>query len=77
MTVTADAKKRVTLPLATPGDTFDVQQAGEGKLILTRLEPGDFNPAQVRIEKRGVFSVGVLGHPINDSALKAALADFP
>ena len=77
MTVTADAKQRVILPQARPGDTFDVQLAGEGKLILTRLESGAFNPAQVRIEKRGTFSVGVLDHPINDEALKAALADFP
>ena len=70
-------KKLVILPLARPGDTFDVQLAGEGKLILTRLESGAFNPAQVRIEKRGTFSVGVLDHPINDEALNAALADFP
>ena len=71
----APAGSRASAP--RPGDTFDVQLAGEGKLILTRLEPGDFNPAQGSIEKRGTFSVGVLGHPINDEALKAALADFP
>ena len=65
------------LPLGRPGDTFDVQLAGEGKLILTTLKPGDFNSSQVRIEKRGAFSVGVLDHSINDEALKAASADFP
>lgn len=36
-TTTADKKKRVVLPVARPGDVFDVQQQGEGKLLLVRL----------------------------------------
>ena len=38
-TLTADAKRRVVLPAAKPGDVFDVQSQGEGRLLLVRLEP--------------------------------------
>lgn len=78
MTVVADNKKRVTLRLAKPGDRFDVQVAAEGNYILTKLEPVQpKRAARVRIEKRGQYHVGVLDHPINEDALKEALADFP
>ena len=36
---TADAKRRVVLPAAKPGDVFDIQNQGEGRLLLVRLEP--------------------------------------
>jgi hypothetical protein len=36
---TADAKRRVVLPAARPGDIFDIQNQGEGRLLLVRLEP--------------------------------------
>lgn len=36
-TTTADKKKRVVLPVAHPGDVFDVQQQGEGRVLLVRL----------------------------------------
>ena len=78
MTVVADNKKRVTLRLAKPGDRFDVQISPGGKFILTKLEPvRETPPAKERIEKRGQYHVGVLDRPINEEALKEALADFP
>ena len=78
MTVVADNKKRVTLRLAKPGQRFDVQVCGDGKYILSRLEPiRGARPARVRIEKRGRYSVGVLSAPIDAVALKEALAEFP
>jgi hypothetical protein len=36
---TADTKRRVVLPAAKPGDVFDIQSQGEGRLLLVRLEP--------------------------------------
>jgi hypothetical protein len=39
MTVTTDSRKRVILKPAKPGDRFDVQIAGDGKVILTPLAP--------------------------------------
>jgi hypothetical protein len=77
MTVITDAKKRVVLPSASPGDVFDVQLAGDGRLVLTRLVPVKSKPAKVKIEKRNGYSVGVLEKPIDLAALKEALADFP
>jgi len=78
MTVAADNKERVTLRLANPGDRFDVRVGPEGKFILTKLEPvQETPPADVRIEKRGRYHVGVLDRPINQEALKEALADVP
>jgi len=35
---TVDAKRRVVLPAASPGDVFDIQSQGEGRLLLVRLE---------------------------------------
>jgi len=78
MTVVADNKKRVTLRLAKPGDRFDVQVSTGGKFILTKLEPvRESAPAKVRIQKRGPYHVGVLNRPMDEEALKEALADFP
>jgi bifunctional DNA-binding transcriptional regulator/antitoxin component of YhaV-PrlF toxin-antitoxin module len=34
---TVDAKRRVVLPGASPGDVFDIQSQGEGRLLLVRL----------------------------------------
>jgi len=34
---TADKKKRIVIPVAHPGDVFDVQQQGEGRYLLVRL----------------------------------------
>ena len=37
MTTTTDSKKRVVLPMARPGDVFDVQRHGEGRFVLVHL----------------------------------------
>jgi hypothetical protein len=78
MTVVADSKKRLTIRLAKPGERYDVQADGDGKFILTRLEPiQTAPPAKVKIVKRGEYSVGILNRPINELALREALRDFP
>jgi hypothetical protein len=72
-----DNKKRVTLRLAKPGERFDVQVVSDGNYILTKLEPVQQSAAaKVRIEKRGQYHVGFLDHPINEEALKEAVAEF-
>lgn len=77
MKVIVDAQRRVVLPSATPGDSFEVQASSDGTFILTRTEPAATQLASVRLEKRGEFTVGVLDHPIDEQALKEALAEFP
>ena len=42
---TVDAKQRVILPAAKPGDVFDIQSQGEGRLLLVRLERPKPGPA--------------------------------
>jgi hypothetical protein len=39
-----DAKQRVVLPAAKPGDVFDIQSQGEGRLLLVRLELPKLGP---------------------------------
>ena len=78
MTVTVEANKRVMLPIAEPGERFDLQVSSDGiRIILTRLDDEPARAANVRIEKRRGFSVGVLDEPINEDALKHALHEFP
>ena len=76
MTVIADNKKRVTLP-TKPGERFDLQAVGNDKFILTRLAPVKVRPAKVTLRKKDGFTVGELDHPIDEAALKEALAEFP
>lgn len=37
MTTKADAKRRIVLPEAEPGDIYDVQKRGVGQYLLVRL----------------------------------------
>lgn len=41
---TVDAQRRVVLPAAKPGDVFDIQIQGEGRLLLVRLERPEPGP---------------------------------
>ncbi len=77
MTVITDNKCRVVLPMAKPGELYDVQFSDRGKLMLTKLEPVESRPAKVRIVKRDGFTVGVLNQPINEASILDALSDFP
>ena len=76
MTVIADNKKRVVLTQAKPGDRFDVQVSGSG-YVLRKLEPVQSKPAKVRFIKRDGYTVATADQPINEDALREALADFP
>jgi hypothetical protein len=45
MTTKADSKKRVVLPGASPGDVYDVQEQGQGRYLLVRLQRPEPNAA--------------------------------
>jgi bifunctional DNA-binding transcriptional regulator/antitoxin component of YhaV-PrlF toxin-antitoxin module len=77
MTITADAKKRVRLGLAKPGDRFDVQVTGDGAFILRRLEPVKENLSQSRLVKEGKFLVIETDGPLDMDAVKQLTAEFP
>jgi hypothetical protein len=38
MTTKADAKRRVVLPGAEPGEVYDVQRRGDGEYLLVKLQ---------------------------------------
>lgn len=44
----ADAKKRIVLHPAKPGDVFDVQPQGEDRILLVRLERPAPGPRMTR-----------------------------
>ena len=79
MTVTADAKRRVILRAAEPGDRFDVQVSHDGTMLLTKLVPvtNMDKPNRVRFIRRNGRTVGVTERPIDVAAVKAVLAEFP
>jgi hypothetical protein len=76
MTVTADAKKRVVLPTANPGDRFDVKVRGHGGLLLTLLEPA--RPRVRLMRERGTgLLLGVSEHDITWAETRKAMDEFP
>lgn len=38
MTTKADAKRRIVLPEAEPGDVYDIQKQRDGRYLLVKLE---------------------------------------
>lgn len=75
-TLTVDAQKRVRIPDAKPRQVFAYENAG-GVVTLTPVEPAQPRPTKVRFEKRNGRTVGVSDQPIDEAAIKAALAEFP
>jgi hypothetical protein len=92
ITVKADDRRRVVLPGAKPSQEFTYLERKNGEVILTpvklakpeehangsaktRRKPGP--PPKVRFEKRGRYTVGVSGRPVDMKAVKELLAEFP
>ena len=76
MTVIADDRKRIVLPDAKPGDRFDIESSNNG-FILRRLQSVESKPANVTVQKREGFSIWETDQPINEQAIREALAEFP
>lgn len=76
-TLTVDDNNRVQLPDVKPYQVFAHEKEADGRIILTPLATEVSKPANVRFEKRGRYTVGVLDREINEEALKEALANFP
>ena len=77
MTAKADERKRLVVPLASPGQVYDVQGNADGSITLSPLKVERRVPQFVRVKKEKGYTVGVLDSPIDEAALKEALADFP
>jgi hypothetical protein len=68
---TADAKRRVVLPAASPGDVFDIQSQGEGRLLLVRLERPKPVPALSMASCLEAIAAAPLRPKMNWDSLKA------
>ena len=77
MTVTADEKMCVLVPTARPGDRFNLQLEGSDRIVLTRIDSPSLPPAKVAFKMKNGYTVGVVGHKIDEQALQQALDEFP
>ena len=59
-TVTADQKRRVTLPEALPGDIFDVKRTPEGNYVLEKLVSQSAPDQRSAAEVRAAMDAGPL-----------------
>lgn len=59
-TATADKKKRVIIPVARPGDIFDVQVEGEEKVVLVRLVKPKGKPRMNRAQSSRAIAAAPL-----------------
>ena len=78
--IKVDPTRRIRLRVLTPGDKYEPEIVSADLITLRRVPPPSRaapRPANVKIEKRGGYSVGVSDLPIKVEALREALADFP
>jgi nitrous oxidase accessory protein NosD len=75
MIITADAKRRVTLPKpAHPGDAFALETTHHGQFVLTRLE----KPARkVKLSREGGFLVATSGRRITMAETRKLMDQIP
>jgi hypothetical protein len=75
MIITADSRRRVTLPKpAHPGDAFDLEKTGESQFLLTRLE----KPARkITLSHRNGFLVATSGKCITMAETRKLMDQFP
>jgi hypothetical protein len=74
MTVTCDSKRRVILPAGKAGDRLDVELAGDGRMIFTRLEPAKRIVTYVR--KDGLL-LAVTNTPVSWEETRRAMDELP
>jgi hypothetical protein len=74
--LTVDDQQRVRLPDAHPRQVFAYENH-EGTVTLRPVEAQQPVSANVRLEKRGGYTVLVSDQPISEAAIKEALAEFP
>jgi bifunctional DNA-binding transcriptional regulator/antitoxin component of YhaV-PrlF toxin-antitoxin module len=67
-----DAKRRVVLPAAKPGDVFEIQSQGEGRLLLVRLELPEAGPRMSMARSLKAIDAAPLRPKMSWEALKAA-----
>ena len=75
MIITADARRRVTLPKpAHPGDAFALETISHGQFVLTRLEKPSH---KVKLLHKDGFLVAATGRRITMAQTRALMDQFP
>jgi hypothetical protein len=79
MTVTADEKGNLALPMARPGDRFEVVVSGADTLMLTKVAPAteEVKRNKVTFVRKNGHLVGVTDDGFNEEELAKALREFP
>ena len=72
---TADAKRRVVLPGAKPGEVFDIQGQGEGRLLLVRLEHPKVEPGMSMARCLEAIAAAPLRPKMTWDSLKALIRE--
>ena len=65
-----DAKRRVVLPTVRPGEVFDIQIQGEGRLLLVRLDPPTPGPRMSMVRCLEAIAAAPLRPKMNWDSLK-------
>ena len=74
MIIIADSKGRLTLPRkAKPGDTFSVEEVGEGQFLLSPMR----KPTKMRLVREKGFLVASVGQKVTTEQVRALLDEFP
>ena len=78
MTVTADAKRRVILRDAKPGDCFEVKVSGD-RILLTRMKPAEPKRPKVRLvrDPEKGYLVAVLERVVTQEEVRKFMDEFP
>jgi hypothetical protein len=77
-TLAVDKYQRVRLPDVKGGQRFAYENKGNGVLVLTEVKPVEAKPVKARLVKNaGGYTVIRTDQPIDEQALKLALAEFP
>jgi bifunctional DNA-binding transcriptional regulator/antitoxin component of YhaV-PrlF toxin-antitoxin module len=70
-----DTKRRVVLPTAEPGDIFDIQSQGEGRLLLVRLEPPKLETGMTKERSLAAIAAAPLRSRMSWDSLKALIRE--
>jgi bifunctional DNA-binding transcriptional regulator/antitoxin component of YhaV-PrlF toxin-antitoxin module len=69
-TVRADAKGRIVIPGAKPGDVFDVQRQGDDRCVFVRLRGPSLAPGKSREECLEAMSRSPLSTTLSSEQLR-------
>jgi hypothetical protein len=75
MVIVADSRRRPTLPKEVkPGDAFALEEAGNGKFLLSRLEK---KASKVKLSREKGLLVASNGRKITMEQTRALVDEFP